>query len=85
VPVTLVTLGRILEAGETPLPGTFLARRHQDLDNPGGLGAFSIAGEDQEGTGNSGAPPGRDVGQISQRCKYMLCGSVQSPIIEIIL
>ncbi|KAI9546634.1 hypothetical protein NQZ68_024532 [Dissostichus eleginoides] len=34
VPVTLVTLGSILEAGETPLPGTFLARLHQDLDNP---------------------------------------------------
>ncbi|KAK5933090.1 hypothetical protein CgunFtcFv8_004746 [Champsocephalus gunnari] len=47
VPVTLVTLGRILEAGETPLPGTFLARLHQDLDNPGGLGAFSIAGEEE--------------------------------------
>ncbi|XP_034075010.1 E3 SUMO-protein ligase KIAA1586-like [Gymnodraco acuticeps] len=47
VPVTLVTLGRILEAGETPLPGTFLARLHQDLDNPGGLGAFRIAGEEE--------------------------------------
>ncbi|KAF3855721.1 hypothetical protein F7725_016444 [Dissostichus mawsoni] len=53
VPVTLVTLGSILEAGETPLPGTFLARLHQDLDNPGGLGAFSIAGEEQEGTRKS--------------------------------
>ncbi|KAF3848279.1 hypothetical protein F7725_021307, partial [Dissostichus mawsoni] len=41
VPVTLVTLGSILEAGETPLPGTFLARLHQDLDHPGGLGAYS--------------------------------------------
>ncbi|KAK5925560.1 hypothetical protein CgunFtcFv8_018075 [Champsocephalus gunnari] len=32
VPVTLVTLGRILEAGETPLHRTFLARLHQDPD-----------------------------------------------------
>ncbi|KAK1903321.1 Zinc finger protein 862 [Dissostichus eleginoides] len=47
VPVTLVTLGRILEAGETPLPGTFLAQLDQDLDNPGGLGAFNIAGEEE--------------------------------------
>ncbi|KAI9516399.1 hypothetical protein NQZ68_015900 [Dissostichus eleginoides] len=59
VPVTLVTLGSILEADESPLPGTFLARLHQDLDNPGGLGAFSIAGEEERsrrGHGNLERP-----------------------------
>ncbi|KAI9532867.1 hypothetical protein NQZ68_028566 [Dissostichus eleginoides] len=59
VPVTLVTLGSILEAGETPLPGTFLARLQQDLDHPGGLGAFSIAGEEERsrrGHGNLERP-----------------------------
>ncbi|KAK1882226.1 Translationally-controlled tumor protein like [Dissostichus eleginoides] len=59
VPVTLVTLGSILEADESPLPGTFLARLHQDLDNPGGLGAFSIAGKEERsrrGHGNLERP-----------------------------
>ncbi|KAI4811610.1 hypothetical protein KUCAC02_014489, partial [Chaenocephalus aceratus] len=60
VPVTHVTLGRILEAGETPLSRTFLARLHQDLDNPGGLGAFSIAGGD---TRKFWSAPRRDMGQ----------------------
>jgi len=36
-----------------------------------GLQHCRRGGEDQEGTRSSGAPSGRDVGQICQRCKYI--------------
>ncbi|KAJ8353325.1 hypothetical protein SKAU_G00208920 [Synaphobranchus kaupii] len=59
VPVRLATLRSILEAGETPLPRTFLACLHQDLDDPEGLGAFSISSEEERsrrGHGNQERP-----------------------------
>ncbi|KAJ8364070.1 hypothetical protein SKAU_G00129010 [Synaphobranchus kaupii] len=46
VPITIETLQRIKDAGETSLPGSFLSRLHQDLDAPLGLGAFSIQHEE---------------------------------------
>ncbi|XP_061750007.1 uncharacterized protein LOC133549001 isoform X5 [Nerophis ophidion] len=47
VPVTISTLRNIREAGQTPLPGSFLSRLHKDLDNSQGLGAFNIEHEEE--------------------------------------
>ncbi|XP_036975521.1 zinc finger protein 862-like isoform X3 [Acanthopagrus latus] len=47
VPITIETLRRIKDAGETPLPGSFLSRLHQDLDDPLALGAFMIHHEEE--------------------------------------
>ncbi|XP_050960917.1 uncharacterized protein LOC127162187 isoform X1 [Labeo rohita] len=48
VPVTIQTLRDIKEAaGQTPLPGSFLSRLHQDLDDPQGLGAYNIQHEEE--------------------------------------
>ncbi|XP_046907044.1 zinc finger protein 862-like isoform X3 [Hypomesus transpacificus] len=47
VPVTIQTLKNINEAGQTPLPGSFLSRLHEDLDDPQGLGAFNIQHEEE--------------------------------------
>lgn len=32
--MTIQTLRNIKEAGQTPLPGSFMSRLHQDLDDP---------------------------------------------------
>ncbi|KAK7925843.1 hypothetical protein WMY93_008153 [Mugilogobius chulae] len=47
VPVTIATLRNILEAGESPLPGSFLAQLHRDLDDDSGLGTFGIFQEEE--------------------------------------
>ncbi|XP_041924814.1 uncharacterized protein LOC121688957 isoform X3 [Alosa sapidissima] len=47
VPVTIQTLRDIKEAGQTPLPGSFLSRLHQDLGDPQGLGAYDIQHEEE--------------------------------------
>ncbi|XP_041924813.1 uncharacterized protein LOC121688957 isoform X2 [Alosa sapidissima] len=41
------TLRDIKEAGQTPLPGSFLSRLHQDLGDPQGLGAYDIQHEEE--------------------------------------
>lgn len=45
--MTIQTLKNINEAGQTPLPGSFLSRLHEDLDYPQGLGAFNIQHEEE--------------------------------------
>ncbi|KAK7141431.1 hypothetical protein R3I93_010952 [Phoxinus phoxinus] len=60
VPVTIQTLRSIKEAGLTPLPGSFLSRLHQDLDDPQGLGAFNIQHEEER------KRRGRDVHEVSR-------------------
>ncbi|XP_076592637.1 uncharacterized protein LOC143324214 [Chaetodon auriga] len=35
------------DAGEVPLPGSFLSRLHQDIDDPLGLGRFNIQHEEE--------------------------------------
>lgn len=46
--MTIQTLRDIKEAaGQTPLPGSFLSRLHQDLDDPQGLGAYNIQHEEE--------------------------------------
>ncbi|KAF3856852.1 hypothetical protein F7725_017575 [Dissostichus mawsoni] len=58
VPATIQTLRSIKEAGQTPLPGSFLSRLHHDLDDPQGLGAFNIQHEEER------KRRGRDVQEV---------------------
>ncbi|XP_077100007.1 uncharacterized protein LOC143750717 [Siphateles boraxobius] len=60
VPVTIQTLRSIKEPGQTPLPGSFLSRFHQDLDDLHGLGAFNIQHEEERNR------RGRDVHEVSR-------------------
>ncbi|CAM4537109.1 unnamed protein product [Leuciscus chuanchicus] len=46
-PTSPAFLKNIKEAGQTPLPGPFLSRLHQDLDDPQGLGAYNIQHEEE--------------------------------------
>ncbi len=47
-----------MEAGETPVPGSFIARLLEDLDDPEGLEAFRITNEEERsrGRGNQEQP-----------------------------
>ncbi|KAK7880350.1 hypothetical protein WMY93_033006 [Mugilogobius chulae] len=47
VPVTMTCLRSIKDAADEQPPGSFLARLHDDLDAPAGLGAFSITFEEE--------------------------------------
>ncbi|KAK1876665.1 Zinc finger protein 862 [Dissostichus eleginoides] len=47
VPVTMACLRAIKDAGDHQPPGSFLSKLHADLDNPAGLGAFSIVHEEE--------------------------------------
>lgn len=47
VPVTVASLRAIKDAGDAQIPGSFLSRLHQDLDDPSGLGAFQIKDEEE--------------------------------------
>ncbi|KAM9354951.1 uncharacterized protein KZ484_013126 [Pholidichthys leucotaenia] len=47
--MTIETLKAIKDAGDSQPPGSFLEKLHQDLDDPRGLGAFSIRDEEVSG------------------------------------
>ncbi|KAK5900708.1 hypothetical protein CgunFtcFv8_025643 [Champsocephalus gunnari] len=47
VPVTMACLRAIKDAGDHQPPGSFLSKLHADLDNPVGLGAYSIVHEEE--------------------------------------
>ncbi|CAL8275521.1 unnamed protein product [Arctogadus glacialis] len=47
VPVTMACLRAIKDAGDHQPHGSFLSRLHPDLDNPAGLGAYSIVHEEE--------------------------------------
>ncbi|KAI4814082.1 hypothetical protein KUCAC02_003290 [Chaenocephalus aceratus] len=47
VPVTMACLRAIKDAGDHQPPGSFLSKLHADLDNPAGLGAYSIVHEEE--------------------------------------
>ena len=61
--MTIQTLRNIKEAGQTPLPGSFLSRLHQDLDDPQGLGAFNIQHEEERGRRGRGVQDESREGQ----------------------
>ncbi|XP_056135293.1 uncharacterized protein zgc:113276 [Lampris incognitus] len=54
VPVTKVCLRTIRDAADEQPPGSFLARIHEDLDDPAGLGAFNITDEKERQRRNRG-------------------------------
>ncbi|KAK0137821.1 Zinc finger protein 862 [Merluccius polli] len=58
VPVTLAIIGHIKDAGDQQAPGSHLSRLNQSLDDPAGLGQFSISVEQERG--RRGQPEGGD-------------------------
>ncbi|KAL7373292.1 hypothetical protein ABVT39_003142 [Epinephelus coioides] len=70
VPVTINTLKNIREAGQTPLPGSFLSHLHQDLDDPQGLGTFNIQHEEERGRRDRGQGDGQEAPREEQWARF---------------
>ncbi|XP_072771810.1 zinc finger protein 862-like [Nerophis lumbriciformis] len=70
VPVTINTLRNIREAGQTPLPGSFLSRLHEDLDNSQGLGAFNIQHEEERDRRGRGQGNGQEATREGQWARF---------------
>ncbi|CAL8339291.1 unnamed protein product [Boreogadus saida] len=67
VPVTIQTLLDIREAGQTPVPGSFLSRLHENLEDPDKLGAFEIKHEAERGRRGEDV---QDQSREAQWCRF---------------
>ncbi|KAK0137344.1 Zinc finger protein 862 [Merluccius polli] len=67
VPITIQTLQDIREAGQTPIPESFLSCLHEDLEDPDKLGAFEIKHEAERGRRGEDV---EDQSREAQWCRF---------------